>query len=310
MSSTIVSVLMTTYGHEKYIKQAIESILIQKCDFDFELIISDDHSPDETQKVVLDIINNHPNSRNIKYIRQLKNIGYGANFLFVLELAIGKYIALCEGDDYWTDESKLQKQIDYMESNPNLIFSFHNAKRFMEKDNKFIPYVGLGVFKDKQVAQTKRLFMRGGGTYPTPSAIFKTKMIRDLPNFFYSFEIRDTSLLLLAISKGDVGYLSDCMCVYRTSESNWSSTLNNDFNYKFKNHEQNLNAYHDFDSETNFKFHKHVLVSISHSYYQIVIAFFRKEKSKLKRLQFVLNIFSKLVYPENLKPFYKIFKNL
>lgn len=308
MNSPIVSVLMTTYGHQKYIKQAIESILAQQCNFQVELIISDDLSPDDTGIIVEEIIKTHPKSNWIKYIKHKKNIGYGENFLFVLEQASGKYIALCEGDDYWIDEQKLQKQFDYMEANPNLVFSFHNAKRFMERDNKFIPYVGLDDFKNKEVVKTKKLFMRGGGTYPTPSAFFKTNIVSDLPNFFYSFEIRDTSLLLLAISRGDIGYLSDCMCVYRTSDTNWSSTFNSDFQNKFKDHEIKLKGYRDFDNETNGKFHKHIKISISHSFYQIIIASFRTEKNKIKRLKLVFNNFSDLILLEKLKCIFRIFK--
>lgn len=113
----LVSVVMITYGHENFIKQAIESILIQQYQGDVELIISDDKSPDATEVVVREIIASHPNAKWIKYTRHDKNLGMMPNFIWSLLQAKGSYIALCEGDDYWTDPLKLQKQVDFMELN-------------------------------------------------------------------------------------------------------------------------------------------------------------------------------------------------
>ena len=108
---------MITYGHEKYIVQAVESIMMQQCEFDFELIISNDHSPDSTDYVIKKIIDEHPNSYKIKYHLQKNNIGMIPNFIFALNQAKSRYIALCDGDDYWTDPLKLQKQVDFLEAN-------------------------------------------------------------------------------------------------------------------------------------------------------------------------------------------------
>ena len=105
-----VSVVMITYGHEKFIREAIEGVLMQECDFEVELILANDCSPDQTDSVIQDIIKNHPKGCWIKYIRQENNIGMMPNFIFALKQCKGKYIALCEGDDYWTDPLKLQKQ--------------------------------------------------------------------------------------------------------------------------------------------------------------------------------------------------------
>lgn len=113
----LLSVEMITYKHEDYIKQAIEGVLLQETNFDFELIIADDCSPDDTAKVVEDIIKNHPKGYRIKYFRQARNIGMNANADFAMANCKGKYIAICEGDDYWTDPLKLQKQINFLETN-------------------------------------------------------------------------------------------------------------------------------------------------------------------------------------------------
>ena len=113
--------------HENFIAEAIEGVLMQDIDFDLELIIADDCSPDGTEEIVQNFINNHPNGHWIKYHRHEKNIGMIPNFLWALEKTKGKYIALCEGDDYWTDPLKLQKQLTFLEKNEDIVISFHRV---------------------------------------------------------------------------------------------------------------------------------------------------------------------------------------
>lgn len=117
MTKPVVSVVMITYAHERYIEQAINGVLMQVCDFEVELIITNDCSPDTTDAVIMDIIKTHPKASWIKYIKHDKNIGMMPNFVYTLKEAKGKYIAMCEGDDYWTDPLKLQKQLDFLENN-------------------------------------------------------------------------------------------------------------------------------------------------------------------------------------------------
>lgn len=120
----LVTVCLITYAHEDYIEQAINSILEQKTSFDYELLIADDCSPDATYEIIQRIINNHPQGFRIRYVKHDKNIGMTPNFKYVLSQSKGKYTAICEGDDYWTDPLKLQKQVDYLEAHPEVVFSF------------------------------------------------------------------------------------------------------------------------------------------------------------------------------------------
>lgn len=115
----MVSVVMITYGHENYIRQAIEGVLMQNCDFEVELIVANDCSPDKTDLIIKDIIQNHPRGNWIKYHHHEKNLGMKCNFIFALEEVKGKYVALCDGDDYWIDSLKLQKQVDFLEAKPS-----------------------------------------------------------------------------------------------------------------------------------------------------------------------------------------------
>lgn len=114
-----VSVLVTTYNHEKYITQAIESILAQKCNFDFEIVIGEDFSKDDTRKICLELQRKYP--QNIKLILNSENKGLLRNFCDTMLQCNGKYIAECSGDDFWNDANKLQKQIDILEANPDVV---------------------------------------------------------------------------------------------------------------------------------------------------------------------------------------------
>ncbi len=133
----LVSICMITYGHENYIREAIEGVLMQQCNFDLELIIANDFSPDNTDDIIQRIINDDPRASIIKYIKHDKNIGMMPNFVYALQQCKGKYIALCEGDDYWIDEYKLKKQVDILDADMSLVACYHNSK-LVDLDGKII----------------------------------------------------------------------------------------------------------------------------------------------------------------------------
>ena len=113
----MVSVEMITYNHEKFIAQAIEGVLMQQTNFPFELIIGEDCSTDNTRQICIEYQAKYPEI--IKLILQEKNIGADNNSLSIMNISKGKYVAYCEGDDYWIDPFKLQKQVDFLENNPD-----------------------------------------------------------------------------------------------------------------------------------------------------------------------------------------------
>lgn len=124
----LVSVVMITYGHEKYIHQAIEGVLMQEYEGEIELIIANDCSPDQTDTIINDIIKNDPRASIIKHTRHYKNIGMMSNFIWALQQAKGSYIALCEGDDYWNEPKKIQMQVDFLEDKDKYIVCGHHRK--------------------------------------------------------------------------------------------------------------------------------------------------------------------------------------
>lgn len=124
-----ISIVTLTYGHEKYIKQAIEGVLMQTGEFEIELIIANDNSPDNTDVIVREYIEENVEvASKIKYTKHSSNLGAISNFIWALNECTGKYIAICDGDDYWTDSFKLKKQIEFLEGNLSCVGHCHNFK--------------------------------------------------------------------------------------------------------------------------------------------------------------------------------------
>mgnify|MGYP001248218371 CR=1 FL=1 len=130
----LVSVHMITYNHEKYIAQAIEGVLMQKTNFLFELVIGEDCSTDSTRVICKEYADRYPNI--IKLLPDAgKNLGMMENAIRTTMACTGKYIALCEGDDYWTDPYKLQKQVDFLEAHNDYGLTNTDADFYYQKTN-------------------------------------------------------------------------------------------------------------------------------------------------------------------------------
>lgn len=132
----IVSIITLTYNHEPYIRECLDGILMQQTSFKFESLIHDDASTDNTANIIREYATKYPNI--IKPIYQTENqysqkVPIGCTYLY--PRAQGKYIALCEGDDYWTDPLKLQKQVDFLESHPDYVMCSHRFKQYMQKED-------------------------------------------------------------------------------------------------------------------------------------------------------------------------------
>ena len=126
----LVSVSMITYNHGKYIEEAINGVLMQETDFDVELVISNDNSPDQTDAIIQRIIKEHPKGYWINYIKHEKNLGMMPNLIDNYKQCTGEYIAICEGDDYWTDPKKLQQQVAFLENNPEYVITYTDIQPF------------------------------------------------------------------------------------------------------------------------------------------------------------------------------------
>lgn len=245
-SKPLVSVCIITYNQESYIEQCILSVVNQKTNFFYEIIIGNDFSIDETA----DRLKALSEYYKLTVINNENNIGATRNFSNVLKKARGKYIALLEGDDYWSDVNKLQCQFDYMEKNINLSSVFHTVE-MIDRNGKLVTLLPRNDFK-KNTYNLKDLIVHDS-FMPTCSILFRNKLYDYFPKEFYtSKNMCDWPLNLLNAEHGDIGFIDKKMSVYRTSSSNaaWSSqslksilesaievnnVFNNYFNLKYSN---------------------------------------------------------------------------
>lgn len=129
-----VTIVTITYNHEKFIRQTLDGFVNQKTDFDFEVIVSDDCSTDNTPKIITEYALKYP--KIIKPILRKKNLGVIKNYIETLDAVSSGYMAYCEGDDYWTDMNKLQEQVDFLDNNPEYSICFHQNRIFFDDGSK------------------------------------------------------------------------------------------------------------------------------------------------------------------------------
>ena len=232
-----VSVCMITYNHEKYIKKAIESVLMQDVNFSYEIIIGEDVSTDDTRKIVKDFKEQYP--EKIKLFLHEGNVGMQQNFLQTLMACKGEYVAICEGDDYWVDKNKLQKQVDFLENNSNFALTFHNVKVVNEtvgKTKQFNHYKNEQIFTIEDVI--KNWFIG------TQSMLFRN-VLNDIP-FPVSFKkylTTDRFLQIMIASKGLLKYFPQTMAVYRINDT--SVTVKQKYGQSMKYFESSLMMFND-----------------------------------------------------------------
>lgn len=217
MKAPLVSVVMITYGHEKFVEEAIRGVFMQKTDFPIEFIISNDHSPDNSDLLIKELIKEAPKNITVRYHFHEKNMGMMPNFVWSLNSAKGKYIALCEGDDYWTDENKLQKQFDFLETNPDYAICFHRTDDLLNDKLVQLNYTYAGA--EEKTFTTAHIIKNN--IIHTPSAVLRN--LGKIPDWFLELQMGDYPLYLITSLQGKIKYLPDMMAVYRAGVGVWSS---------------------------------------------------------------------------------------
>lgn len=224
MNNVLVSIQCITYNHENYIRDAIEGFLKQKTNFNYEILIHDDASTDKTQDIIREYTKKYPNI--IKPILQKENQASKGvkkiNYTFNHNRSLGKYIALCEGDDYWIDEYKLQKQVDYMEKNPQCGLCFH-AVDVINGDNKvdiIKPY------NKNCISPIEDIILGDGGFIGTNSILFRKEIMDNAPDLYFNAPVGDYPLQILTGMNKYGYYINEVMSIYRTNvPGSW--TVNN-----------------------------------------------------------------------------------
>ena len=250
-----VSACIITYNQENFINDCIEGALNQIVDFDYEIIIGDDCSTDKTSEICKNYAQNYPNI--IKYYRRDQNLGLSGNWIATLKNCSGNYVALCEGDDYWTNPNKLQLQVDDICNDDSCMFSFHDSVTMNAVDHTSENRVG-----NKKI-DTKPDFSSviKQNNIRTETIVFKNIINWDeLPIWFHNTLKIDFAIILLLLKNGYAKFFSKSMSVYRIhNNSLWSSkeTLhhyNEDMKF-FKNiynYENNIKRKKTINERINF----------------------------------------------------------
>ena len=202
-----VSVLMLTYNQEQYIDEAIRSVMIQQTNFSFELVIGNDCSTDGTAARCKAWQARYPH--RIHLIDRPKNLGLAQNFMQTYAECKGKYVAICEGDDYWCAADKLQVQVDFLNAHPDYSCCFHRVVNYYEdRGTKSLSNGG-------QKTNTNIIDLARGNYISNVSAVFRRNLFGPLPDWFAQVSTYDYALHLLNAQYGKLHYMHRPMAVYR-----------------------------------------------------------------------------------------------
>ena len=227
--AVLVSINCTTYNHEMYIADAIESFLMQQTNFDYEILIGEDCSTDNTKEIVEALAKKHPDK--IRIITSSGNVGARKNSMRLLENSEGKYIAECEGDDYWTDPYKLQKQMDYMVSHPNCSMSFH-ASEIIKAPNHATGMI-VKPYNQSRKSTVEDIIIGGGGFFATGSMVYLKKVMENPPQFYVDAPVGDYPMQMILASQGYAYYIDENMAAYRSGvKGSWTDRMTNSVNVR------------------------------------------------------------------------------
>jgi glycosyltransferase involved in cell wall biosynthesis len=208
-----LSVLQVTYNHEAFIEQSVRSVLAQKTNFDFEIVIGEDCSTDRTRTILDRLVKENPGQ--IRVIRREQNIGMQANFIDTYSRCTGTYLAILDGDDFWTDPTKLQKQVDWLDAHPDHSFCFHNVTILSAdaEENGQLMGATTPALKDRHDYHIFDLIR--SQFIPSCSVVMRRDLVPNLPDWILKMHGVDWFLTLFAAAKGPFSRLDECMAVYR-----------------------------------------------------------------------------------------------
>lgn len=210
-TSVIVSICCVTYNHENYIRQCLEGFVTQKTTFPFEILVHEDASTDNTANLVKEYESKYPDLFRCVYQTENQFAKQNTLINILFPMSRGKYISLCEGDDYWTDPYKLQKQVDFLEANPDFSICFHKAKVIYDEGiQPFYPDIN----KDTKEVTTIEDIAKGNYIH-TPTVVFRNSTINKIPEWFETAFPADWVLHVIGATYGKIKFIKEEMCVYR-----------------------------------------------------------------------------------------------
>lgn len=224
MSDILVSIKCLVYNHESYIRQCLDGFVMQKTNFAFEAIVHDDASTDGSAAIIREYAEKYPDIIKPIYETENQYSKHDGSIRRIMDAAVSpssKYMAPCEGDDYWTDPLKLQKQIDFLEKNPDFTMVCNRTKLYSEKQKK---YIGENYcYNQDRTVRTKDVIYRSGLFISTCSIVYRKSIKDNYPKYCTECKVSDYPLQIMAAMKGKIYYFNDIMSVYRTENAeSWS----------------------------------------------------------------------------------------
>jgi len=262
-----VSVLMITYNQDQFIGQAIESVLSQQVDFEYELVIGEDCSTDRTREIVASFGAKFPD--RIRLLLPKSNLGMQENFKATLAACSGQYVAVLEGDDYWTSPLKLKRQVEFLDAHSDCAMCFHSVVRSSLTGDQ--PESILPDSRYKQDRYTTRDLLVAN-FIPTCSVMFRRGLFGELPDWMGTLGFSDWPIHILNSECGSIGYINQTMGVYRVhSEGAWSGRTSD------QRLIDQVRFYEIIDAHLKFKYHR---VIKQHASAQL----FKMEARKLRKV--------------------------
>lgn len=216
----LVSVFMLAYNHERFIAQALDSILQQQVNFRYEIVVGEDCSTDNTREILLEYWRKYPGLFNL--LLHEKNVGPSTNHMLTAEACKGKYVAMCEGDDYWTDPTKLQQQVDFLEANPSYSLCCHRIWQRQEKDGHLAAWNAEAFDQYPHGREISLQTVFEPYIIATASVVYRNSCL-DIPVVKKLKHFKDLFLYCILLNKGRGFCMNSEMAVYRIHEKGiWS----------------------------------------------------------------------------------------
>lgn len=292
-SEPLVSVSMLAYRHEKFIAQAIDGVIAQQCNFPIELVIGEDCSPDNTREIVLDYQRRYPHLIRVLFSHQ--NVGMHANSARCSEALRGKYVAPCEGDDYWCDPLKISRQVAIFQRHPDCVLVFHAAKTIDEKTGR----EGLTGRRSpySRFIRAEEVILGDGGFIPTASI-----MARRAPglssDWVVNAAVPDYAAQLQSARLGRIAYIDRVMSVYRTNVPNsWSSRHSSDLAYRIDHAQKIERMFDDFLGVDGVRYSREAAYMVSKYYSDALVRIYA---DRSKRNEFYQQISDKVIGSDHL----------
>ncbi|HEY6119798.1 MAG TPA: glycosyltransferase [Pyrinomonadaceae bacterium] len=251
----LVDVNLITYNHEKFIARAIDSVLNQKTNFNYRLILGDDCSTDNTQSIIRDYAQRYPARIQTVLAVEHRGIKHPNRMgIDVLRRSTAKYVALLDGDDYWTNPTKLQRQVDFLERHPECSLCFHNVEMYYDDESQ--PPIILHPPNQKEIATLEDVI---NGLVPLPcTAMFRKNLLGDLSGSFYKVPNADWMMWVMLAQQGFIGYINEVMAAYRIHVQGIWSRLS--AQQRVINH---IETYRAINAQLNYKYDRMISEIIS-----------------------------------------------